>query len=817
MDDESEVGPRPGPDALYGENPTPPPLENGEGWAAEPLLASGHDAYADGEYLYQDFVYDDHGADTRSFLAEPPAGAESVGGIYQVPTGDVYYPNDADRYGYNAADLLEFRARPTDDGIAYRVTLNTMLVPDAAAVAIGIDTSGTGDPEGGRTDWGYGLGDLGSPADHVLVTWGTGAELDGEPVDDDRVSVDVERNQIEVEVPLSPGEETWRHYCLTGLWDDDAGGFRQVGVDVGRETPGGRREGEDVPPVFNVGFRFDEPCEANVDRHNLHEELFGLLFEAPTNVQQFLADVPGLVSDLADPLGLFGGSNDLGDLLDSVDDPFALLSAIDVPDALDDQLWRAFGHGVWRDHAQALALAERDVSRFHADVDFGKLREGVTESSVPESGHLDLLYPSRYEFGQGIDPAHNTFEGRVQPYSVYVPESLEEPAPMVVLLHSLGCNHNQYELFMPKLVEQLAEAQGTIVFTPQARGTATWYQREGELDVFEAWRDLETRYEVDRDRVSLAGYSMGGFGTLLLAEKHPDLFARGFSMVGTPSEDPLEGQTDNLFGLPRSLTQGLLGGRGGGEVLTIFTERPENALMITANLRNVPMLMWNGAGDALAPLLGVGNYARRLSEQGYRHQLDVFPTTHMLPAVFDSWDRGPEYLAAGEVDHTPQRVTYRRVPRFDYEDLDLVHDGAYWVDDIDLRMGDNAFVDAVSLAEGYAEPDAESFQNVGARPQPYVSRGVEWSDPDPEDVRGPENTLELKLRRVDSVTLYVEAAGLDPTAPLTLDVDSDGPTTVRLVAPDGEREVTVTRGEETYTVDGVVERSETTEPSERGA
>ncbi|WP_255198349.1 alpha/beta hydrolase-fold protein [Halorarius litoreus] len=792
--------PRPGPDALYGENPTPPILENGAGWTADPLLVSGCDAYVDGEYLYQDFVYDDHGADTRSFIAEPPSGAQSVGGIYQVPTGDVYYPNDPERYAYNAADLLEFRARPTEEGVAYRITLNTMLDPAAAAVAIGIDTSGTGDSNG-RTDWGYGLGDLGAPADHVLVTWGEGAELDGEPVAADAVSVDVERNQIEVEVPLDPADETWRHYCVTGLWDADAHGFMQVGGDVTETTPGGSN-GDDVPPVFNVGFRFDEPCEANFDRHNIHGELLGLLFAAPTNIQQLVADVPSLLGDLADPLGLFSGSGGARDLLDSIDDPFALLSAIDVPDALDDQLWRALGRGTWRDHAQALGLRDRDISSFFADIDFATLRAGTTTRNVPESGHLDLLYPSRYDFGEGLDPAHNTFEGRIQPYSVYVPESVDpdEPAPMVLLLHSLGCNHNEYEVFMPKLVEQLAAAQDAIVFTPEARGTATWFQREGELDVFEAWRDLETRFEIDRDRVSVAGYSMGGFGTLLLAEKHPDLFARGFSIVGTPAEDPLEGTTDSLFGLPKSLTGGLFGGAGGGDVLTIFTERPENALMITENLRNVELLLWNGAGDALAPLLGVGNYARRLSEQGYRHQLDVFPTTHFLPAVFDSWERGADYLAEGQADHHPKRVTYRRVPRFDYDDLGLVHDGAYWVDEIELRMGDNAFVNAISYADGYAEPDADTFQRTGASPQPYVSRGVEWTDPDPAAVRGPENALELKLRRVESVTVWVETAGLDPEADLTVEVDSDGPATVTLAGAFGDHPVNVEQGDTVTTV-----------------
>ena len=126
----------------------------------------------------------------------------TLGGFYSRATGDYRYPSDPDRYGYNAADLLEFRARPTDEGVAYRITLNTMLEPDAAAVAIGIDTEADPDLETGagrRTDWGYGLGDLGAPVDHRLVTWGTGAELDGRPLKDERVDVDVRRRQIDIE------------------------------------------------------------------------------------------------------------------------------------------------------------------------------------------------------------------------------------------------------------------------------------------------------------------------------------------------------------------------------------------------------------------------------------------------------------------------------------------------------------------------------------------------------------------------------------------------------------------------------------------
>jgi hypothetical protein len=58
----SGPGPRPGPDILYEPPATAPQLTNSGIWHAAPILVSGASSYRDGEFLYQDFLYDDHGA-----------------------------------------------------------------------------------------------------------------------------------------------------------------------------------------------------------------------------------------------------------------------------------------------------------------------------------------------------------------------------------------------------------------------------------------------------------------------------------------------------------------------------------------------------------------------------------------------------------------------------------------------------------------------------------------------------------------------------------------------------------------------------------
>lgn len=782
----SNASPRPGPSVLYDSPAVAPQFENGPGWSADPLLVSGATGYDGGEFRYQDWIYDDHGADTSPTRTPPTAQPSNT--VYGGATGDYVYPTD-DRYRHNAADLLEVRCRVVDapadsdrdEEVAYRVTLNTMVEPDAAIVALGIDTGADNATISGNSeaveDWGYGLGDLGAPVEHRVVTWGTGAELDGEALDDDRVSVDTDRNQLEVRVPLEPpvagsdegvgggGESgaAWRHYCVTGIHDGD-GAFAPVVNRPTADQPGGAN-GSDAPPVFNVGFR--RPDQEPMGAPNFDEDT------AP-------GDLSGEVEDAQ-----LNGS-------------------------------RAVGFGHWREHGQAQALADRLLLPFHADIDFAKLREGVTEVDVPTEGFVDRLYASRvdlaglesgtgagpYEYGEGIeDRTGNTdqpvagrdiespssghedvLSGRVQPYSVYVPSDYdpEAGAPLHVNPHSLSGTYNQYEVYSPDLIRELGEERGAMILTPEARGPGQWYHDAAELAVFEAWADLRARYAVDEDRVTVGGYSMGGYATYRFCSHYPDLFAKGFATVGPPDEAAEGGPTN-----------GAAGSR-------------HNVMQVSDNLRHVPLLMWNGANDELVPVTGPINYAQQLRDHGYPHELDIFPGyDHFLFAVRDNWKRGKRFLEGaflgdGRVTRAPERVTYRAVPAMDavapeLRELGLVHDGAYWVHEIEPRDGaDSGLVDALSRAEGYAPPRTENFRGLGTDPDPHLKRGTRVHE---GPAAGPgANQLEVTLEGVGTATCYVEEAGLDPARPLTLVVESDGPATLTLAGSFGGHEVTVDAG-----------------------
>jgi hypothetical protein len=157
-------GERPGPPMLYERPPVAPELTNAAPFRAKPLLVSGTDAYRDGEYLYQDYLFDDRGADT----VEGSSGQRDSAANFSPTAGNVFYPT-ASRYGGNAADLVELRVKPTAGAILYRVTLNTVKDEDAAIVGIGIDTDRSGGP---AVAWPGGAGVTSPGLDRFVTAWG---------------------------------------------------------------------------------------------------------------------------------------------------------------------------------------------------------------------------------------------------------------------------------------------------------------------------------------------------------------------------------------------------------------------------------------------------------------------------------------------------------------------------------------------------------------------------------------------------------------------------------------------------------------------
>lgn len=254
-------GDRPGPPLLYDRAVDAPQLSVQAPFRAAPLLVSGTDAYRAGEFLYQDYLFDDRGADT----VPGPGSRLGNGRSAASPTaGDIAYPT-AERHGGNAADLVEFRMTLLADAIVYRVTLNTVRERETAVVGIGIDTDRSG---GAPVQWPRGAGISSPGLDRFITAWGTGGEVtsfpsgSGAALPDDAVSIDTETNQMTIRVPRSmmePGSSTWRYVAGTGLWSGDRWTPVPARAAPTETEAASGNPVQGAPAVFNLAFRFDEP------------------------------------------------------------------------------------------------------------------------------------------------------------------------------------------------------------------------------------------------------------------------------------------------------------------------------------------------------------------------------------------------------------------------------------------------------------------------------------------------------------------------------------------------------------------------------
>ncbi|MBX3396182.1 MAG: prolyl oligopeptidase family serine peptidase [Phycisphaerae bacterium] len=123
-------------------------------------------------------------------------------------------------------------------------------------------------------------------------------------------------------------------------------------------------------------------------------------------------------------------------------------------------------------------------------------------------------------------------------YVVYIPPQYNDDPhhnwPVIVFLHGSAesgtDNIRQTQVGLPAYIRQNISNFPFIVIMPQARGM--WFRGQNALAVWSALDTTLREYRTDRDRVTLTGLSMGGFGTWELATLQPDAFAAIIPVCG---------------------------------------------------------------------------------------------------------------------------------------------------------------------------------------------------------------------------------------------------------------------------------------------
>jgi dienelactone hydrolase len=129
----------------------------------------------------------------------------------------------------------------------------------------------------------------------------------------------------------------------------------------------------------------------------------------------------------------------------------------------------------------------------------------------------------------------SSMDGAEQPIYVVLPEGFNRdkgPVPLLVSLHSWSYDVEQRNLER----EAAAERRGWICVCPNFRGRndrpEALGSRLAQQDILDAVKWVQEHYPIDRRRIYITGTSGGGHMTMLMAARHPEVWAAASAWAG---------------------------------------------------------------------------------------------------------------------------------------------------------------------------------------------------------------------------------------------------------------------------------------------
>ena len=127
-------------------------------------------------------------------------------------------------------------------------------------------------------------------------------------------------------------------------------------------------------------------------------------------------------------------------------------------------------------------------------------------------------------------------------YGISIPPGYtsREPRPLVLALHPGGERTPYYGLsFMRGIVSPALKELGAIIVAPDCP-TRAWSDPEAERAVMALLESVMKEYAIDRRRVLVTGFSLGGRGTWFMSSRHADVFTAAIPIAGSSGEEPLD-------------------------------------------------------------------------------------------------------------------------------------------------------------------------------------------------------------------------------------------------------------------------------------
>ena len=128
-------------------------------------------------------------------------------------------------------------------------------------------------------------------------------------------------------------------------------------------------------------------------------------------------------------------------------------------------------------------------------------------------------------------------------YTLGLPDNLESnrPTPLVLALH-YGWGGGELPeyfgmTFLMRLVAPALEELEAIIVAPDCP-ESDWHHPRSQRAIRAILEAVQSEYAVDPDRRLIAGFSLGGTGTWLLAAEHPDSISAAIAIATAPTLAP---------------------------------------------------------------------------------------------------------------------------------------------------------------------------------------------------------------------------------------------------------------------------------------
>lgn len=193
-------------------------------------------------------------------------------------------------------------------------------------------------------------------------------------------------------------------------------------------------------------------------------------------------------------------------------------------------------------------------------------------------------------------------DNTLQPYSLYIPETFK-PGQMglMILLHGSGTNDTS--MVRNREVSFFGRT-GMIIAAPFARGESHFYlPKEAMEEIVELTEKLMKMLSVPKEKVVLAGFSMGGFGVVNTYFYKPDLYRNLMVLSGAFDLKPFLAQPDwsTDEALRKLATTNLIVFHGDADLNMPYEKQKSIHERLRKMNPNVEIVIAEGVGHEFAP------------------------------------------------------------------------------------------------------------------------------------------------------------------------------------------------------------------------